>query len=528
MTYSNSSSDHFEQCEPVSPVDIVQPQRSKAVGFTMSSDKDMNEKQENPGAPSLKSPRTARFAEATSVHSPSEPSGPSPFADPPSMSKTSQHAQVSDLGFGYMAENKPDRNEDQSQTGTTRLNPPNSPLKSAMKSPGAAGRSLMLSPTFREEQILEHHEKDTEKANAKDLKIKTRVRLAKLMLRGVSFGCSLIILSLVATSFVIFNATKNLAQKNSFNAWAPNTPLWPQILILSIASISLLFCIGVFYGYFRGGHKRAEKVAVYYTVFSVMFFIVTLVMWVTGAAVLQNSKQSNGNKDIWSWACAEGPRREFYKNEVDYKLVCRMQDWALVCCVIEVIIEVLVICIYAVVFYRFYSKRKLRKSMDVRDKARSDLYLAQLRSQSAPNTPGFARTPGFASPPMSPMKRGDPYSNAEDGYATQYATPKSPEATYASGQRPFQLRPPPIRVQDATPKLSQDEFITPMTPTTLERRNQHVDAAPGEQIYASVPIPGAYATPLTSPSFAPTTRGSDVAPGMAVTTQDRIVSSPNS
>ncbi|OJD25930.1 hypothetical protein ACJ73_02696 [Blastomyces percursus] len=527
MTNSNCSGDRADQYEPVSPIDIVHSTHSKPAGLSISVQKEPNEQPYRPAAPSLTSPRTTRFAEATTFHSPIDPPGQSPFADPPSMSQTNQQTQVSDLGFGYMAGNQPSQSSEQSQTAAGR-NPPNSPLKSALKSPGAPGRSVMLSPTFREEQILEHHEKATEKANAKDIKIKARVRLAKVMLRGVSFSCSLIILALVAASFTIFNATRGLAQKNSFSPWAPNTPLWPQILVLSIACVSLLFCIGVFYGYCRGGHKRAEKVAVYYTVFSVLFFIVVLVMWVVGAAVLQNSRNSTSNKDMWGWACNPGTRRELYKEQVDYELVCRMQDWALVCCVIEVVIEVLVICIYAVIFYRFYSKRKLRKSMDVRDKARSDLYLAHLRSQSAPNTPGFPRH-GPASPPLSPspMKR-DYYAAAEEGYSTQYATPKTPEATHMGTSRPFQLLPPPIRVQDATPKISQEAFNMPMSPATLERRNEHVDAAPGEQKYESVPIPGAYATPLTSPTFAPEIRGSDVIPGMAVTTTERIVPSRNS
>lgn len=156
-------------------------------------------------------------------------------------------------------------------------------------------------------------------------KIKTRVRLAKVLLRGVSFSCSLIVLALVASTFSIFNATRGLAQKNSFTPWAPNTPVWPQILVLCIAAVSLLFSIGVLYGYCRGGHKRAEKVAVYYTVFSVMVFIVTLVMWVVGAAVLQNSRNSSSNKDIWGWACNPGTRRDIYQDQVDYELICRMQ-----------------------------------------------------------------------------------------------------------------------------------------------------------------------------------------------------------
>lgn len=111
---------------------------------------------------SLKSPRTARFAEATSVYSPVEPSDPekSPFADPPSQAKAKH--DVSDVGFGYVNAQDPARHASQFRT-------PASPLKSALKVPGTARAFNPLSPTFKEEYILEKQEKATEKENAKDL-----------------------------------------------------------------------------------------------------------------------------------------------------------------------------------------------------------------------------------------------------------------------------------------------------------------------------------------------------------------------
>ena len=120
---------------------------------------------------SLKTPRTARFAEATSVNSPIGPStaGRSPFADP---APTTQHLmpqpQPSDVGFGYMSENQASKHS--SYAGVEVPLTPNSPLKSALKPPGTPGRlANPLSPTFHEEQILEKHEAHTEKENAKDL-----------------------------------------------------------------------------------------------------------------------------------------------------------------------------------------------------------------------------------------------------------------------------------------------------------------------------------------------------------------------
>jgi hypothetical protein len=198
-----------------------------------------------------------------------------------------------------------------------------------------------------------------------------------------------------------------------------------------------------------------------------------------------------------------------------------VQNWSLVCCIIEVVVEVLCITIYGIIFYRFWSKRKLRKSMATRDKARSDLYLAQLRSQSAPNTPGFGpmspRSGGWRPPPGHPMYV-DSLSAAENGESdkVQYAY-----AREIAQPQPFTLGAPPIKITGATPKLGQEGFDSPPrthtvspplhSPAFQERQNDHVNAAPGEQQYAAVPIPGAY-TPLASPSYPPNVHQSS-APG---------------
>ena len=106
---------------------------------------------------SLKPPRTPRFAEATSVHSPVD--GRSPFADP-EKSHVAQ-AQPGDIGFGYI------NNRESVAVPMT----PRSPLKSAMKVPGTPARfnNNPLSPTFREEDILEKREAATDKEQARDV-----------------------------------------------------------------------------------------------------------------------------------------------------------------------------------------------------------------------------------------------------------------------------------------------------------------------------------------------------------------------
>lgn len=323
--------------------------------------------------------------------------------------------------------------------------------------------------------------------------------MAKMVLRGVNFSCSLIVLAMLSTVLTIFHATKALPPRNNLPAWAPKTPIWPQIVVLTIACISLLFAIVVLAAYCRGGHKRAEKVAVYYTMFALGWFIFSILMWIVGAGVLQGTKTSGGGQDLWGWSCKDNKRRQLFEEDVHYALVCRLQDWSLICCIIEIIVELIVVAIYGVVFYRFWSKNKLRKSMDARDRARTDLYLAQLRSQSAPNTPGFVNTPRAEKfhDVNTPRTPGFPtiQKNVDgDDSPTQYPS-------YNQIQTPFKLQAPPSRSQQ-TPRPDQEGFesvpssssLPPVSvsPPPQERINEHVEAAPGEQVYESVSIPGQY------------------------------------
>ena len=188
--------------------------------------------------------------------------------------------------------------------------------------------------------------------------------------------------------------------------------------------------------------------------------------------------------------------------------MCRLQNWSLICAIIEIVVETITIVVYGIVFYRYYSKRQLRKSMANRDRARSDLYLSQLRAQSAPNTPApySARDGGW-------KPTADYYADApdvEDGN-TQYVN-----ADQKRKPAPFRLQPPPIKIQTATPRMEQVGFTpvqanararTPSPPEDqssplmanipLETQQEHFAAAPNEPVYEYVAPPSAYEAPLS-------------------------------
>ena len=149
--------------------------------------------------------------------------------------------------------------------------------------------------------------------------------MAKMCLRGTNFSCSLIVLAMLSTTFSIFNASKSLPPRSNLPPWAQGQKTWPQITLLSIACVSLAMCLAVFYAYWRGGHRRAEKAAIYYTFFSIAFFMFSVVMWSIGVAVLNSSKQNGNGKDMWGWSCKDGKRKDVFQQDIDYALICRLQ-----------------------------------------------------------------------------------------------------------------------------------------------------------------------------------------------------------
>lgn len=149
--------------------------------------------------------------------------------------------------------------------------------------------------------------------------------MAKFALRGVNFSCSLIVLAMLSSTLTIFNMTKDLTAKNGLPAWAVGTSIVPQCLILASSCLSLFICILVFVGYLRGGHKRAEKVGVYYTLFACGWFVVSMVIWLVSIAVLQHAKTTSDDKDLWGWSCNNNLRHALFSQQVDYSLVCRLQ-----------------------------------------------------------------------------------------------------------------------------------------------------------------------------------------------------------
>jgi hypothetical protein len=189
----------------------------------------------------------------------------------------------------------------------------------------------------------------------------------------------------------------------------------------------------------------------------------------------------------------------------------------LICAIIEIVIELITITIYGITFYRYYSKRRLRKTMAARDRARSDLYLAQLKMQSAPNTPGvgpgglLSPRDGGWRPPQGfesynadrDLEKGDDDISIDEKHG-RYVTVDEKKI---AAPKPFALQMPPLARPNKKKESTPASPATPVQQLPEQIVNDHVPAAPGEVQYGAVSIPGAYAPPM-SPGAEPTGYGS--------------------
>jgi len=321
---------------------------------------------------------------------------------------------------------------------------PIAPLSAGLKTAG----------TQEEQRVIELEEK-VHREDKRDLAVKLKVRLAKVVLRGVNCACSTVVLALVASTFQIFNATRHLLPRNNLPPWSQTTPTWPQITILVISSMSLMLSLYIMYGYWSGGHSKAERIAAPAGIFAGAAFVFGLAIWAAGIAIMKGSRGNNSDQDLWGWACKNNVRKKLFQDTINYDLVCRQQNWVIVCAIIEICAEVLTMSVYAFAIYRItYSKRRLRKSMNVRNEARSSVWMVKLKEQKQQEESDPETYKNTAYNQNSSM----PYIEAEEGRAV-----------------PILQAPPPglhAKIQQETDAM-ETPLTPPLTPPQMPAAAEH-------------------------------------------------------
>ncbi|KAH9427424.1 hypothetical protein MCOR02_012056 [Pyricularia oryzae] len=137
-------------------------------------------------------------------------------------------------------------------------------------------------------------------------KIKVEVRMAKFGLRGVSFSCSLIVVAMMSTVLTMFDATK-------VHQGASHAQRHARLVRDDEPVAADLDPHGLVPG------------------------------WIATAASFQHQRNINNNKDMWGWSWDQTPRAETFEDDVNYSLLCRLQDWTSVCIIIEIVVDVVTV-----------------------------------------------------------------------------------------------------------------------------------------------------------------------------------------
>lgn len=206
-----------------------------------------------------------------------------------------------------------------------------------------------------------HYSSHCSKKVEKDIRLKHFIQLLKFTARLLAFSCSGVVIGLSATAFHIFLRTKDKPPIQGFAPWPEHTILWPPILVLTVATLSMITSTAIMAAYFFGGHKKAERIAITSTIVTALAWVAGICIWATSGGAMQSAKSRSRGMDFWGWACSKNNQRyEIWNDWVDYDLVCELQNWNFICTFISVGAETLSLSVYAFAVWRLYVKSRLK------------------------------------------------------------------------------------------------------------------------------------------------------------------------
>ncbi|KAK9241458.1 hypothetical protein V1525DRAFT_393192 [Lipomyces kononenkoae] len=194
----------------------------------------------------------------------------------------------------------------------------------------------------------------------RDARQKSLVRLARTCLRIFNFACSCVVLGLAAATVAVFNRTRHLSS-GDFQAWPSQTYTWPTVVTLVVAAVSVpLNCaiLGLLVMVSWRSSSRLDTVA---TLFSVFSFVAGVIMWtaVTGSLKLWGLKDQVGDRDIWTWSCKPGPRRDAFAGQIDFESICLETRWNFICAVLQIMAELMTAGVGVFALWRRFTKKRL-------------------------------------------------------------------------------------------------------------------------------------------------------------------------
>ncbi|KAK9328639.1 hypothetical protein V1520DRAFT_345565 [Lipomyces starkeyi] len=193
-----------------------------------------------------------------------------------------------------------------------------------------------------------------------DARHKFRVRVARTCLRIFNFICSAVVLGLTASTFAVFNDTRHLTN-GQFQAWPPHAYTWPTTVTLVVAAVSVPLNCVILYLLGMVSWRSSSRMETVATVFSIVSFFAGVIMWtvVTGSLKLWGLKDQVGGRDIWTWTCKQGPRRDAFEGQINFERLCFQNKWNFICANLQIGAEIITVGVTVFALYRRVTKKRL-------------------------------------------------------------------------------------------------------------------------------------------------------------------------
>ncbi|KAI9822386.1 MAG: hypothetical protein M1827_000105 [Pycnora praestabilis] len=199
-------------------------------------------------------------------------------------------------------------------------------------------------------------EDDLERARRQDGKLKKHIRIFRVITRTGTAVLSAFMTVGTSMSFAKYMTTKDHIVDGR-NAWAKDTTIWPTLMLLAIAVVTLILNISILISYAHSikSANRADKV---YSYFIYMVYAAHIIAWVVCAGLYRFEKTGH---DLWGWSCSDAADKiqPVFQNEVNFNTLCNTQTSSWYASIAEALLELFSLGTYILVFRRILGKKKM-------------------------------------------------------------------------------------------------------------------------------------------------------------------------
>jgi len=241
------------------------------------------------------------------------------------------------------------------------------------------------------EGTLQYADQQAQRATERDLVLKKNIRRFRFVVRVLDLGCSLVIIALIASNFIVFNATRFSVNDSGNPIWGAEHPrTWPTTVLLSVACVSVALSVVVLLSYLKSV-QWANRFNIAHATITISVSVFLIIMWAISIGIFNYHDQS-ATPDLWSRACHQRDAGT-PNGAVNWGQYCIEQAWCSVCGILSIIFEALILTTFALIYLRRRSKRDVRQSRQYATFVRT---ATALQEQQSPYDPSMQKSRAVA------------------------------------------------------------------------------------------------------------------------------------